>query len=79
MCARKLCLVSCFFAKRCVRLAWLIKRLLCYRYVLPHRVGFLHRFGLKTGIHFAHFGLELGVVFEGTTGEYKGIYRFTSK
>ena len=37
-----------------------------YRYVLPHRVGFLHRFGLKTGIHFAHFGLELGVVFEGT-------------
>ena len=23
-------------------------------------------FGLKTGIHFAHFGLESGVVFEGT-------------
>ena len=37
-----------------------------YRYVPPHQVGFLHRFGLKTGIHFAHFGLELGVVFEGT-------------
>ena len=33
----------------------------------PHRVGFLGRFGLKTGIHFAHFGLELGMVFEGTT------------
>ena len=33
----------------------------------PHRVGFLRRFGLKTGIHFAHFGLESGWVFEGTT------------
>ena len=41
-----------------------------YRYVPPHRVGFLCRFGLKTGIHFAHFGLELGVVFEGTTEVY---------
>ena len=37
-----------------------------YRYVLPHRVEFLRRFGLKTGIHFAHFGMESGVVFEGT-------------
>ena len=31
----------------------------------PRQVGFLHRFGLKTGIHFAHFGLESGMVFEG--------------
>ena len=38
-----------------------------YSYVLPHRVGFLCRFGLKTGTHFAHFGLESGMVFEGTT------------
>ena len=38
-----------------------------YRYVPPHRVEFLRRFGLKTGIHFANFGLESGVVFEGTT------------
>ena len=38
-----------------------------YRYEPPHRVGFLRRFGLKTGIHFAHFGLESGIVFEGTT------------
>ena len=37
-----------------------------YRYVQPHRVEFLSRFGLKTGIHFAHFGMESGVVFEGT-------------
>ena len=29
----------------------------------PHREGFLHRFGLKTGIHFAHFGLESGMAF----------------
>ena len=38
-----------------------------YRYVPPHRVGVLRRFGLQTGIHFAHFGLESGMVFEGTT------------
>ena len=49
------------------------------QYVPPHRVGFLRRFGLKTGIHFAHFGLESGMVFEGTTGVYEGIYRFNSK
>ena len=29
------------------------------------RIWFLHFFGLKMGIYFAHFGLELGVVFEG--------------
>ena len=50
-----------------------------YRYVPPHRVGFLCRFGLKTGIHFAHFGLESGMVFEGTTGLYERLYRFNSK
>ena len=37
-----------------------------YRYVPPHRVGFLRRFGLKTGIHFAHSGLGSEMVFEGT-------------
>ena len=37
-----------------------------YRYVPPHRVGFLARCGLKTGIHFAYFALESGMVFEGT-------------
>ena len=37
------------------------------RYLPPHRVGFLRRFGLKTGINFAHFGLESGMVFEETT------------
>ena len=35
--------------------------------MLPPRVGFLRHFGLKTGIYFAHFGLESVVVFEGTT------------
>ena len=38
-----------------------------YRFLLPHRVGFLRRFGLKTGIRFAHFGQGSGMVFEGTT------------
>ena len=39
-----------------------------YRYVPPQRVWFLRRFGLKTGIEFAHFGLETGMVFERATG-----------
>ena len=30
-------------------------------------------------IHFAHFGLELGMVFKGTTGAYERIYHFISK
>ena len=50
-----------------------------YGYLPPHRVGFLRRFGLKTDIHFAHFGLESGMVFEETTGVYERIYRFNSK
>ena len=29
-----------------------------YRYVPPHRVGFFGRFGLETGLDFAHFGVE---------------------
>ena len=40
---------------------------------------FLRRFGLKTGIHFAHFGLESGTVFEETTGVYERSNRFNSK
>ena len=50
-----------------------------YRCLPPHRVGFLRRFGLKTGINFAHFGLESGMVFEVTTRVYERIYRFNSK
>jgi len=50
-----------------------------YRSVLPQRVGVLHPFGLNTGIDFAHFGLESGVVLEGTTGIYERIYRFNYK
>ena len=42
-------------------------------------VRFWGLFGLKTGIDFAHFGLESGMVFEGTTGVYERIYRFNSK
>ena len=50
-----------------------------YRYVPPDRVGALRRSGLKTGIHFAHFGLELGMGFGETTGMCERIYRFNSK
>ena len=39
----------------------------------------LHRFGLKTGNGFAHFGLELGMVFGETTGVYERSRRFNSK
>ena len=50
-----------------------------YRYVPPQRVGFLGLFGLKTGTHFAHFGMESGMVFEGATGVYESFYHFNSK
>ena len=40
----------------------------------PHQVGFLPRFGLKTGIHFANFGLQSGMVFWST----KRVYERTS-
>ena len=42
-------------------------------------VGFLCRFGLKTGVDFAHFDLESGMVFEETTEVYERICRFNSK
>ena len=45
----------------------------------PQRVWFLSRFRLHTGLDFAHFGLELGMVFEETTGMYERIYRVNSK
>ena len=34
---------------------------------------------MKIGIDFARFGLESGMVFEGTTGVYELTYRFNSK
>ena len=47
----------------------------------PRRIYifFFSRFGLKTGLHFAHFGLESGIVFDGTTGVYERICYFSSK
>ena len=39
-----------------------------YRYVPSQRVGFLRCFGLKTGIHFSHFGLESSMIFRGNYG-----------
>ena len=50
-----------------------------YRYVPPQMVGFWGRFGLKTGVDFAHFDLESGMVFKRTTGSYERIYWFISK
>ena len=50
-----------------------------YGHVPPQRVGFLRFFDQKTGVDFAYFGLELGMVFEGTTGVYERIYPFNSK
>ena len=50
------------------------------RYVpVPQRVGFLHRFCLKTGIDLAHFGLEEDMVFKGTTGMCERFYCVNSK
>ena len=44
----------------------------------PQRIWFLQRFGLKTGIDFAYFGLNSGMVFEGIRID-KHICRFNSK
>ena len=49
-----------------------------YRYVPPHRVGFLRRFGLKTGTDFDHFDLE-SMVYKGTTDLYQCLRRFNFK
>ena len=43
------------------------------RYVPSQGVWFLCLYGLKMGIDFAHFGLESGMVFGGTTGMYERI------
>ena len=50
-----------------------------YRYVPPLRVGFLRRVGLKTGIDFAPFGLESGMVYERNMVVYQCVRRFNSK
>ena len=42
-------------------------------------IGPTGNFGLKIAIHFAYFGLESGMVFEGVTGVYERIYRFDYK
>lgn len=50
-----------------------------YRFVPHQKVCFLCRYGLKTGKDFAHFGLEWGMAFEGSTGVYERICCFKSK
>ena len=42
-------------------------------------VGLLRRFGLKTGVDFAHFDLESDMVFQEITGMYERIFRFNFK
>ena len=49
------------------------------RIVLPQRVGLLGHFSLKKGIDLAHFCLEPGMVFKGTTGVYEHICHFNCK
>ena len=39
--------------------------------VPPDWVGCLRRFGLKTGIVFAHFDLESGMIFQANYGSVK--------
>ena len=51
----------------------------CDKVCTAPRVWFLGLFGLKTAIHFAHFCLESGIVFEGTTGVNGRSFHFNSK
>ena len=39
----------------------------------------MRSYGLKTGIDFAHFGLESGIVFKRTAGVEELFYCFNSK
>ena len=49
-----------------------------YRYVPPHWVGFLRRFGLKTGNHtLCPIWSGIGYGFRGSYGVYEPIYRFS--
>ena len=50
-----------------------------YRYVPPRRVWLWRRFGLRTDIDFAHFGLESGMVHKGTTVAYGFVRPFNYK
>ena len=45
----------------------------------PKGWGFLHHFGLKTGIHSVYFGLESGLVLEESTGVFELIYRLSKE
>ena len=49
------------------------------RQVPLQRVWFFLRFGLKTGIDFAHFGLESGMVYDETKHVYERNGRFVNK
>ena len=46
-----------------------------YRYVPPQRVGFLRRFGLKTGIDFPHFGPESKIGY-GFPGNFESVRKY---
>ena len=48
-----------------------------YRYVPHPRVGFLRRFGLKTGIHLNYFRLESSMIFKGI-GNYGSVWTYLS-
>ena len=48
-----------------------------YRYVPHPRVGFLCRFGLKTGIHLNYFRLESSMIFKGI-GNYGSVWTYLS-
>ena len=51
-----------------------------YRYVPPHRVGFLRRFGLKTGIIYTlPIWSGMGYGFRGNYGVYERFYSLNSK
>ena len=53
---------------------WLQRSEAMWVYKHQRVIGFLLRFGPKTGIHFVHFGLESGWVFWGTTGVCEHFY-----
>ena len=57
--------------------------MLCYDSRREKGVGLgyslISPFWSEKGVDFPHFGLESGMIFEGTTGNYERIYRFNSE
>ena len=72
-------LVLCHVAKLSkIKQMWHLQ-MICPKFAIEVNPFFRPVFGLKTGIDFAHFGLESDMVYEGATVVCQCVRRFNSK